>query len=127
MKTTILLARHFSPRFLSATSPPKRPHRRGAAAKKPQIEVCFVLDTTGSMGGLIEGAKQKIWSIANESHRRQADAQREVRADRLPGRGDEYVTRLTPLTDDIDASTPISENSRRPAAATARIREPGPR
>ena len=24
------------------------------------IEVCFVLDTTGSMGGLIEGAKQKI-------------------------------------------------------------------
>jgi hypothetical protein len=25
-----------------------------------------VLDTTGSMGGLIEGAKQKIWSIANE-------------------------------------------------------------
>ena len=34
--------------------------------KKPRIEVCFVLDTTGSMGGLIEGAKQKIWSIANE-------------------------------------------------------------
>src|SRR6201988_2292959 len=33
---------------------------------KPRIEVCFVLDTTGSMGGLIEGAKQKIWSIANE-------------------------------------------------------------
>ena len=33
---------------------------------KPHIEVCFVLDTTGSMGGLIEGAKQKIWSIANE-------------------------------------------------------------
>jgi hypothetical protein len=33
---------------------------------KPKIEVCFVLDTTGSMSGLIEGAKQKIWSIANE-------------------------------------------------------------
>ena len=29
------------------------------------IEVCFVLDTTGSMGGLIDGAKRKIWSIAN--------------------------------------------------------------
>src|SRR5439155_9498717 len=34
--------------------------------EKPRIEVCFVLDTTGSMTGLIEGAKQKIWSIANE-------------------------------------------------------------
>src|SRR6266480_7304565 len=37
-----------------------------AGETKPRIEVCFVLDTTGSMGGLIEGAKQKIWSIANE-------------------------------------------------------------
>src|SRR5919109_928176 len=37
-----------------------------ALQSKPHIEVCFVLDTTGSMGGLIEGAKQKIWSIANE-------------------------------------------------------------
>jgi hypothetical protein len=37
-----------------------------APGKKPRIEVCFVLDTTGSMGGLIEGARQKIWSIAND-------------------------------------------------------------
>jgi hypothetical protein len=37
-----------------------------ADQSKPRIEVCFVLDTTGSMGGLIDGAKQKIWSIANE-------------------------------------------------------------
>src|SRR5439155_17083265 len=35
---------------------------------KPKIDVCFVLDTTGSMSGLIEGAKQKIWSIANLFH-----------------------------------------------------------
>jgi len=46
-------------------------HAFGAASKskgndatakpaKPRIEVCFVLDTTGSMSGLIEGAKQKI-------------------------------------------------------------------
>ena len=33
---------------------------------KPRIEVCFVLDTTGSMSDLLEGAKQKIWSIAND-------------------------------------------------------------
>jgi len=37
---------------------------QSAAART--IEVCFVLDTTGSMTGLIEGAKAKIWSIANQ-------------------------------------------------------------
>src|SRR6185312_4562747 len=34
------------------------------ANARPAVEVAFVLDTTGSMGGLIEGAKRKIWSIA---------------------------------------------------------------
>ena len=29
-------------------------------ADRPRIEAVFVLDTTGSMSGLIEGAKQKI-------------------------------------------------------------------
>src|SRR2546422_5427869 len=33
-------------------------------AAAPRVEVAFVLDTTGSMGGLIDGAKRKIWSIA---------------------------------------------------------------
>jgi hypothetical protein len=38
-----------------------------ADASRPaqRIEVAFVLDTTGSMAGLIDGAKRKIWSIAN--------------------------------------------------------------
>ena len=30
-----------------------------------RMDVVFVLDTTGSMAGLLEGAKQKIWSVAN--------------------------------------------------------------
>ena len=34
---------------------------------KPIVEVAFVLDTTGSMGPLIEGAKRKIWSIPRSS------------------------------------------------------------
>jgi hypothetical protein len=36
----------------------------GHATAKPIVVVGFVLDTTGSMGPLIEGAKRKIWSIA---------------------------------------------------------------
>src|ERR1700683_2436184 len=35
-------------------------------APQPEVEVVFVLDTTGSMGGLIDAAKQKIWSISNQ-------------------------------------------------------------
>ena len=31
---------------------------------KPRVDVVFVLDTTGSMSGLIQTAKEKIWSIA---------------------------------------------------------------
>ncbi|MCK7472803.1 MAG: hypothetical protein MZV49_03175 [Rhodopseudomonas palustris] len=36
------------------------------ASAKPTVEVAFVLDTTGSMSALIEGAKRKIWSIATD-------------------------------------------------------------
>jgi len=35
-----------------------------APAGNPKVDVVFVLDTTGSMGGLIQTAKDKIWSIA---------------------------------------------------------------
>ena len=33
--------------------------------ERARIDVVFVLDTTGSMGGLIQAAKEKIWSIAS--------------------------------------------------------------
>ncbi|MBO6512917.1 MAG: hypothetical protein JJ974_02985, partial [Phycisphaerales bacterium] len=36
-----------------------------AYQQQPNVEVVFVLDTTGSMSGLIAGAKDKIWSIAS--------------------------------------------------------------
>jgi Mg-chelatase subunit ChlD len=32
------------------------------ASQNPKIDVVFVLDTTGSMSGLIQTAKEKIWS-----------------------------------------------------------------
>src|SRR6266480_1861718 len=52
--------------FVAASSHSSLAKTAAANQTKARIEVCFVLDTTGSMGGLIEGAKQKIWSIANE-------------------------------------------------------------
>ena len=74
---------------------------KGRAA--PRIEVVFALDTTGSMSGLIEGAKRKIWSIANAMA--SADPTPEIRVG-LVGyrdRGDQYVTRRFDLTPDLDA------------------------
>ena len=70
---------------------------------RPRIDAVFVLDTTGSMGGLIQGAKQKIWSIANQMV--SGNPQPDVRFG-LVGyrdRHDEYLTRATPLTRDLDA------------------------
>ena len=70
---------------------------------KPKIEVCFVLDTTGSMGGLIEGAKQKIWSIANDIAT--AKPARDIRFALVPyrDRGDEYVVKTFDLTNDLES------------------------
>jgi hypothetical protein len=65
------------------------------------VEVAFVLDTTGSMGPLIEGAKRTIWSIATSILDKNLDA--EVRMALVAYRdiGDEYVTRRFELTRDI--------------------------
>ena len=74
-----------------------------AGETKPRIEVCFVLDTTGSMGGLIEGAKQKIWSIANEMISAKPTPELKLGLIGYRDRGDEYVVKSFQLTDDIDS------------------------
>jgi hypothetical protein len=68
---------------------------------KPVVEVAFVLDTTGSMGPLIEGAKRKIWSIATAII--DANPAAEIRMGLVAYRdiGDEYVTKTFNLTTDI--------------------------
>jgi hypothetical protein len=71
------------------------------ATARPLVEVAFVLDTTGSMGPLIEGAKRKIWSIATSIV--DANPHAEVRMGLVAYRdiGDEYVTKTFNLTTDI--------------------------
>ena len=70
--------------------------------RRPQIEVAFVLDTTGSMSGLIAGAKQKIWSIASEVLETEEQADIRFGLIGYRDRGDDYVTRTFDLTDDIN-------------------------
>lgn len=80
------------------------PDKLGHSVK---IEVCFVLDTTGSMSGLIEGSKKKIWSIANrilaETDDLALSAEVHFSLVGYRDKGDEYVTLVTDLTQDIDS------------------------
>ena len=71
------------------------------AAARPVVEVAFVLDTTGSMGPLIEGAKRKIWSIATAIIDCSPEA--DIRMGLVAYRdiGDIYVTKTFDLTTDI--------------------------
>jgi Mg-chelatase subunit ChlD len=71
--------------------------------KKPNVEVVFCLDTTGSMGGLIEGAKQKIWTISNQIVSGKPTPNLKVGLLAFRDRGDVYITKITDLTDDLDA------------------------
>lgn len=71
------------------------------AAAKPTVEVAFVLDTTGSMSGLIEGAKRKIWSIATSIVDANPDATIRMGLVAYRDIGDDYVTKTTDLTTDI--------------------------
>ena len=72
-------------------------------AGPPRVEVVFALDTTGSMSGLIEGAKQKIWSIANEIASGKPTPELRIGLVPYRDRGDAYITRVIDLTDDLDA------------------------
>jgi Mg-chelatase subunit ChlD len=72
-------------------------------APRPRIDVVFALDTTGSMSGLIEGAKQKIWSVASAMADGRPTPQIRIGLVGYRDRGDDYVTRTTDLTEDIDA------------------------
>jgi uncharacterized protein YegL len=72
------------------------------AGPRPKLEVVFALDTTGSMSGLIDGAKQKIWSIADELASAQPTPELRIGLIAYRDRGDAYVTQRFPLTDDLD-------------------------
>lgn len=71
--------------------------------KTSRIEVAFVLDATGSMGGLIAGAKLKIWSIANEMISAKPTPDLRLGLVGYRDRTDDYVTRVYDLSDDLDA------------------------
>ena len=76
-------------------------HDRAREHARKVVQVVFVLDTTGSMAPLIEGAKRKIWSIATAIVDQNPEAEVQMGLVAYRDVGDEYVTRTVPLTTDI--------------------------
>src|SRR5687767_1812080 len=80
-----------------------RPSRVSAQAPvRPRVEVVFVLDTTGSMGGLIEGAKRRIWSIARRIGEGQPRPDLRIALVGYRDLADAYVTRVHDFSPDMD-------------------------
>ena len=73
----------------------------GGQLPRQRVEVVFVLDTTGSMASLIDGAKRKIWSIASSVVEANPQAEVAMALVAYRDRGDDYVTEITPLSEDI--------------------------
>lgn len=93
--------------MVSALAGTYTPGPDGPAPKEPAraektLEMVFVIDTTGSMGGLIDGAKQRVWGIVNEVMQTPARPSVRVGLVAYRDRGDTYVTQVLPITNDLD-------------------------
>ena len=69
---------------------------------RPRMEVVFVLDTTGSMSGMIAGAKQKVWAIANKLKSAQPTPEIRFGLVGYRDRGDAYVAKVFGLNANLD-------------------------
>lgn len=81
-------------------SPPVQHH---ITAQRPVVDVVFVLDTTGSMSGLIDTAKEKIWSIASTMASAQPTPDIRIGLVGYRDKGDQYVTKIVDLNGDLDS------------------------
>ncbi len=72
-------------------------------ARTARVDAVFVLDTTGSMSGLIAAAKEKIWSIASTLAQAQRAPEIRIGLVAYRDRGDAYVTKVVDLSADLDS------------------------
>ncbi len=73
-------------------------------ATEHRVDIVFAVDTTGSMGGLLDGAKRTVWSIATRV--REVDPQADLRVGLVAYKDisddSAYVTKDFALTSDLD-------------------------
>ena len=107
MKTPVLFGALLSSALVGALPALAAPaHNAPAPAAKPvktsqpTVEIVFAIDCSGSMGGVIETAKQKVWDIVNEVARAKPSPRLRIG---LLGYGDADNTwRKFDLSDDLD-------------------------
>lgn len=88
---------------IGAVTPPQLVPVQNLVNERPKVELVFVLDTTGSMGGLIQAAKEKIWSVATTMASAQPAPEIKIGLVAFRDRGDEYVTQVVDLSSDLDS------------------------
>ena len=93
----------YYPQLMAKTTPVDPPIAHITASQAPKVDVVFVLDTTGSMSGLIQTAKEKIWSIATTMASAQQTPEIRIGLVAYRDRGDAYVTKVVDLSDDLDS------------------------
>src|SRR5690349_20225863 len=78
-------------------------------AKKPLVQIAVLLDTSGSMQGLIEQAKGQLWKIVNEFLKAKQDGQTpEVQVALYEygktslSRDSGWIRQIVPLSTDLD-------------------------
>lgn len=92
--------------FVSAKEPMVKPDKE---TKKPLVQIAILLDTSGSMEGLIEQAKSQLWRIVNEFAKAKQDgvtpevqvALYEYGKSSLSAQSG-WIRRIQPLTTDLD-------------------------
>ena len=93
----------YYPQLLARNIEVNPPLNRHITLHRPRVDVVFVLDTTGSMSGLIQTAKEKIWSIATTMASAQPTPKIRIGLVAYRDRGDRYVTKLVDLSADLDS------------------------
>jgi len=82
---------------------------RAAEEERPKVQLAILLDTSGSMSGLIDQARTQLWRIVNEFATAKKDGQPPVLQVALYEYGkssipasEGYLRMIAPLTDDLD-------------------------
>lgn len=81
-----------------------------ASGNRPQLDVVFVIDSTGSMADEIDVVKGQVRKMMRAVQSGQPRPEVRFGLVTYRDRGDEYVTRTLPLTDDVESIEQAVEN-----------------
>jgi Mg-chelatase subunit ChlD len=92
------------PAALAGLLPFSAPAAPAPNTRKPAVELVLVVDTTGSMGSLLDGMRRSLWAIFDQALDGRPTPELRVGLVAYRDKGDDYVTKVVPLTDDLDAA-----------------------